>query len=202
MSDLNIVVLYGGDGGEREVSLRSGEAVHRAILKSWDRTELVDMHGLRLPDNVRDDNTIIFPVLHGSFGEDGRLQDLLDKQGVIYAGSCARASRNCINKSTTKDLAVAAGLKVVPGFIYNSETVFALEKGRLFMKEWVCTIREEQVANPGDYIAMRAMGEPFIICRDNDGNINAFANVCACIDKTLFFMCMNTLLDCCCDCKF
>ena len=119
MNDLNIVVLYGGDGGEREVSLRSGEAVHRAILKSWDRTELVDMHGLRLPLNVRDDNTIIFPVMHGSFGEDGRLQDLLDKQGVVYAGSCARASRNCINKATTKDLAVAAGLKVVPGFIYN-----------------------------------------------------------------------------------
>ena len=67
----------------------------------------------------------------------------------------------------------------VPGFIYNSESVFSLEKDRLFMKEWVCTIREEQVANPGDYIAMRAMGEPFIVCRDNDGNINAFANVCA-----------------------
>ena len=67
----------------------------------------------------------------------------------------------------------------VPGFIYNSETVFALEKDRLFMKEWVSTIREEQVANPGDYIAMRAMGEPFIVCRDNDGNINAFSNVCA-----------------------
>ena len=119
MKDLSIIVLYGGDGGEREVSLRSGEAIHKAILKSWDRTELVDLQGLRLPGNVRDDNTIVFPALHGSFGEDGRLQDLLDKQGVIYAGSCARASRNCINKSTTKDLAVAANLKVVPGFMFN-----------------------------------------------------------------------------------
>ena len=67
----------------------------------------------------------------------------------------------------------------VPGFIYDSEEVFELEKERLFMKEWVCTIREEQIENPGDYVAMRAMGEPFIVCRDNDGNINAFANVCA-----------------------
>jgi D-alanine-D-alanine ligase len=119
MKDLNIIVLYGGEGGEREVSLRSGEAVHRAILKCWDSTNLVDMRGLRLPESIRDDNTIIFPVLHGGFGEDGRLQDLLDKQGVIYAGSCARASRNCINKSITKDLALAAGLKVVPGFTFN-----------------------------------------------------------------------------------
>jgi len=119
MKDLSIIVLYGGDGGEREVSLRSGKAVHRAILKSWDRTKLVDMQGLRLPENVRDDNTIVFPVLHGSFGEDGRLQDFLDKQGVVYAGSCARASRNCINKATTKDLGLAAGLKIVPGFLFN-----------------------------------------------------------------------------------
>ena len=67
----------------------------------------------------------------------------------------------------------------VPGFIYNSEEVFALERERLFMKEWVCALRVEQVADPGDYVAMRLMGEPFIICRDKDGNLNAFANVCA-----------------------
>ena len=67
----------------------------------------------------------------------------------------------------------------VPGFVYDSEEVFELEKERLFMKEWICTIREEQVANPGDYVAMRLMGEPFNVCRDDAGNINAFANVCA-----------------------
>lgn len=119
MNNLNIIVLYGGEGGEREVSLRSGEAVHRVIQESWNRTNLVDMTGLRLPQSVREDNTIVFPVFHGGFGEDGRLQELLEKQGVVYAGSCARASRNCINKATTKDLAMAAGLKIVPGFMYN-----------------------------------------------------------------------------------
>jgi len=67
----------------------------------------------------------------------------------------------------------------VPGFVYDSEEVFQLEKERLFMKEWVCTIREEQIENPGDYVAMHLMGEPFIVCRDDAGNINAFANVCA-----------------------
>ena len=119
MNNLNIIVLYGGEGGEREVSLRSGEAVHRVIQESWNRTNLVDMNGLKLPETVRGENTIVFPVLHGGFGEDGRLQELLDKKGVVYAGSCARASRNCINKATTKDLAQAAGLKIVPGFLYN-----------------------------------------------------------------------------------
>ena len=119
MKELNIIILYGGEGGEREVSLRSGEAVHRVIQKCWGSTNLVDMKGLRLPDGVREDNTIIFPVFHGGFGEDGRLQDLLDKEGVVYAGSCARASRNCISKTTTKDLGIAAGLKVIPGFCYN-----------------------------------------------------------------------------------
>ena len=86
----------------------------------------------------------------------------------------ARVSSDIANTRTPLNEAMH-----VPGYIYQSDEVFALEKERIFMKEWICTIREEQISNPGDYVAMRLMGEPFIICRNKEGEINAFANMCA-----------------------
>jgi phenylpropionate dioxygenase-like ring-hydroxylating dioxygenase large terminal subunit len=65
-----------------------------------------------------------------------------------------------------------------PGAIYASPEVFALEKERLFMKEWLCVGREEEVAKPGDYFTHAVMDEPIVITRDERGKINAFYNQC------------------------
>ena len=46
------------------------------------------------------------------------------------------------------------------------------------MKDWLCVGRVEEFETPGDYHALRIAGEPLLICRDNDGNLNAFHNVC------------------------
>jgi Rieske 2Fe-2S family protein len=66
----------------------------------------------------------------------------------------------------------------LPGIFYTSPEIFALEVERIFMKEWVCVGRVEQYAEPGDYRALRIAGEPLLICKDGEGRLNAFANVC------------------------
>ncbi len=67
----------------------------------------------------------------------------------------------------------------VPGYIYDSPEVFALEKERLFMREWLMIGRLEEFSQPGDYMTFRVMGEPIVVARDHGGELNAFANVCA-----------------------
>ena len=66
----------------------------------------------------------------------------------------------------------------LPGEIYTSAEVLALEKERLFMKDWLCMARVEEIEKPGDYMALRVLDEPVLIARAEDGEINAFANVC------------------------
>ena len=67
----------------------------------------------------------------------------------------------------------------VPGSMYTSPEIFAREKDELFMRDWLCVGRGEEVANAGDFVTLRAMGEPLVVARDKGGRLNAFANVCA-----------------------
>jgi choline monooxygenase len=65
-----------------------------------------------------------------------------------------------------------------PGFIYNSHDHLAREKENIFMQDWLFVALEQEVENPGDYMTFRILGEPVLITRDAEGNLNAFANVC------------------------
>ena len=65
-----------------------------------------------------------------------------------------------------------------PGFIYTSPELFELEKERIFMRDWLCMGREEEIPAKGDYIATRVLDEPVLIVRGDQGEINVFANVC------------------------
>ena len=67
----------------------------------------------------------------------------------------------------------------VPGYLYASPEVYALEKDAIFMKEWLCVGRAEEIEHPGDYLTLRVVDEPIIVCRDENGALNAFYNVCA-----------------------
>ena len=66
----------------------------------------------------------------------------------------------------------------LPGYIYTSPEILALEKEKIFMRDWLCMGRVEEIENPGDYMTFRVLGEPLIIARNEKGEINAFANVC------------------------
>lgn len=78
-------------------------------------------------------------------------------------------------RKTRLPLAEASQL---PGELYCSEDVAALEKDRIFLKAWLCAGREEHIPAAGDYFTGTIAGEPFVVTRDADGGINAFLNMC------------------------
>jgi phenylpropionate dioxygenase-like ring-hydroxylating dioxygenase large terminal subunit len=79
-------------------------------------------------------------------------------------------------RSATQPLNSARHL---PGYIYSSPEVYALEKERIFMVEWLCIARDEEIERPGDCMAFKVTDEPVAIVRDEQGQLRAFRNVCS-----------------------
>ncbi|AJC72852.1 D-alanyl-alanine synthetase [Pseudothermotoga hypogea DSM 11164 = NBRC 106472] len=99
---MKIAVLMGGVSREREISLRSGENVVKALKKLGHEVVPIDVKEdffLVLPSLKQFD--LVFIALHGKFGEDGTVQALLDWIGVPYTGSGVLASALCFDKLMT-----------------------------------------------------------------------------------------------------
>jgi len=113
MKRKRIVVLAGGWSREREVSLASGKAVYGALDRDRYEALLYDP-GEHLETLVRSRSGIdlVLIMLHGRFGEDGRIQGFLDLLGIPFSGSGVLASAMAMNKRVTKEVYVSAGLKV------------------------------------------------------------------------------------------
>ncbi|PXA05256.1 D-alanine--D-alanine ligase [Coraliomargarita sinensis] len=121
MSDpVKILILHGGTSKEREVSLASGRAVADA-LELRHTVELVRLDQDSLPDGIQSADTVVFPALHGTFGEDGQLQALLDAAGVEYCGSGAAASRLCMDKVAAKVVAREQGVPTPDWMTFDAE---------------------------------------------------------------------------------
>ncbi|MFH0908589.1 MAG: D-alanine--D-alanine ligase [bacterium] len=97
-----VAVLMGGPSSEREVSIHSGRAVARALRGLGYDVEEVDVTStaLSLPKGIE----AAFVALHGTFGEDGTVQQLLEEQKVPYTGSGAESSRASFDKVLSKKL--------------------------------------------------------------------------------------------------
>jgi D-alanine-D-alanine ligase len=100
LNEKSVAVLMGGPGKEREVSLRSGAAVAASLLEAGAKVVEIDVTGadFELPPKT----DLAFNVIHGTFGEDGELQSILDARGVPYTGEGASASRLAFDKIETK----------------------------------------------------------------------------------------------------
>lgn len=106
-----VCVLLGGPSAEREVSLRSGAAVARALRSLGWRVDEVDPVGRwSLPAGT----DAVFVALHGTYGEDGTVQKELEGLGVAYTGCGVEASRLAFDKVLTKERLVAAGVPTAP----------------------------------------------------------------------------------------
>ena len=111
---LSVLVLGGGPDAEREVSLTSSAAVCEALNAAENRArfnarrEVIDR--LTLAELRAMPGDIIFPVLHGGWGEGGPLQDLLEADGRPFVGSMARAARQAMDKLATKLVALRLGV--------------------------------------------------------------------------------------------
>ena len=95
-----IAVLMGGPGSERQVSLKSGEGVVEALRSLGAEVTSVDVSGpdFVLPDQIE----IAFNVIHGTFGEDGQLQRILQSRGVRFTGEGVAGSELAIDKIAAK----------------------------------------------------------------------------------------------------
>lgn len=114
----SIVVLYGGVGPEREVSLLSGQAIAKALSQQF-AVEPLQINRAHLPESIDGEKSIVFPALHGTFGEDGRLQALLEKAGIQYCGSDSVASQLCMMKDKTKARASRLGIPVPEAIVFD-----------------------------------------------------------------------------------
>jgi len=122
MTKLSIALLAGGWSAEREVSLKSGEAVYRALdarqyaVTRYDpRDDLVRL--------IQDQDTIdlALVLLHGKFGEDGRIQGFLDLLGIPFVGSGVLPSALALNKKIAKGIYRRSGLQVAEDVIITRQ---------------------------------------------------------------------------------
>ena len=122
--ELNVVVLMGGWSSEREVSLTSGQGVADALReRGWTNVTTVDMdrNVAQVLTAIRPD--VVFNALHGTPGEDGTVQGMLDLMGIPYTHSGLETSVIAIDKELTKMVLVPAGIRMPKGEVIASETV-------------------------------------------------------------------------------
>lgn len=107
---LTVALLLGGVSEEREVSLASGAAVEAALLSRGHRVRRIDPGVADLSTAALRAVDVVFNCLHGRFGEDGDVQEILERARVPYTGSNAAASRVAFSKSAAKRQFLAAGV--------------------------------------------------------------------------------------------
>jgi len=122
---LRVTVLAGGPSAEREISLASGQAIVEALRSRGHEVFVADVG----PDNLAaldHPADVIFPALHGTFGEDGTIQRIMEQRGIRFVGSGSKASALAIDKVATKQIATELGIPT-PAY----EVVTALDRPTL-----------------------------------------------------------------------
>ena len=123
LTEARIGVLMGGQSAERDVSLRTGQAVHQALLRRGYDAVAVDVDET-ICDQLRTNRVqLAFLSLHGPGGEDGTIQGLLESMGIPYTGSGVAASAIAMNKATTKALLAYHGIPVPAGTVVQTGMV-------------------------------------------------------------------------------
>ena len=120
MKPKNIAVLMGGISTEREVSLRSGNAVAKALTEAGFNVSCIDVKDEKIEELDHMEIDVAFIALHGYFGEDGGVQELLESKGILYTGSGINASKLAMDKLATKKCFIEAGL-TTPDYITVTE---------------------------------------------------------------------------------
>ncbi len=118
---LRVTVLCGGPSAEREVSLQSGRAVADALRRRGHDVFVADIGPDQLGalDHPAD---VVFPALHGTFGEDGTVQRLLEARRIPFVGAGARASALGMDKVASKEAVRAAGIATPAYEVWNGTT--------------------------------------------------------------------------------
>ncbi|BCA55833.1 D-alanine:D-alanine ligase [Nitrospira sp. KM1] len=117
LTSSRVGVLMGGQSSEREVSLRTGAAVHQALLRRGYDAVAIDVGPSLSKDLQAHSIAMAFLALHGPGGEDGSIQGYLETLGIPYTGSGIHSSAVGMHKETTKILLRAQAIPVPTGFV-------------------------------------------------------------------------------------
>lgn len=144
----NIGVLMGGYSSEREISLRSGNAVAKVLSEAGYTVQAIDItisDRTKIIETVKNSGIdVAFIALHGRLGEDGVIQSILEEIGIPYTGSGPLASQKAFNKITAQDVFKNAGLPVPQNFyisdgqLVHFKDVFGVLKKLPFVVKAAC----------------------------------------------------------------
>jgi D-alanine-D-alanine ligase len=114
-----IAVLCGGIGEERAISLESGRNVLQALTEAGFETTLADITREKI--DILNDRKIdvFFVAMHGRFGEDGQLQEIMEEKGLVYTGGSPEACRISFDKMLSKTAFEKAGVKTPPSIEFK-----------------------------------------------------------------------------------
>src|SRR5436309_11114674 len=96
-----IAVLMGGPGSERDVSLATGRGVSKALRSLGTQVVEIDVQDENF--QLSDDTDLAFLTIHGTFGEDGQLQRILERRGIAYTGDSAQGRDTAFDKIRSKE---------------------------------------------------------------------------------------------------
>ena len=108
LKDKTVALLKGGPGKERDVSLRSGAAVAKALRAAG--AQVVEIDVTTAETNLPESVDLAFNIIHGTFGEDGQLQSILHDRGIPYTGEGIEGSRTAFDKILSKEAFDRAGV--------------------------------------------------------------------------------------------
>ena len=120
---LKILVVSGGLTHERDVSLRSGRRVATVLRHAGHTVEVCDLNSQFLPTVAEFEPDVVWPLIHGSVGEDGSVQDLLELISFPYVGSTASSCALASSKPTAKSLAQLSGVRT-PKWLSLKQALF------------------------------------------------------------------------------
>ena len=153
-----IGVLMGGQSAEREVSLRTGAAVHRSLLRRGYNAVAIDVGRTLSQDLQSQKIELAFLALHGPGGEDGAIQGFLDTLGIPYTGSGIQASAIGMHKVTTKTLLTSAHIPVPAGTVVKrGEKVSSATVMKAVKLRWPVVVKP---ASQGSTIGVTIVRKP------------------------------------------
>lgn len=118
IGNCNIVIIFGGDNSESEVSKVSGSEVYKSLINlGYNATSLEFNKDTIVQDLIKIKPDIVFNAMHGEYGEDGRLQGLLDIMQIPYTHSGLLSSALCMNKAIFRDICLANDIPIASGSI-------------------------------------------------------------------------------------
>lgn len=147
MNERPVIVAMGGRSLEREISLRSGHRVERALRELGFQVRSLDVGGDFIARAAEQRPRFVFVAMHGRGGEDGTLQDLLETLEVPYTGSDPLASALCMDKMLFKRMLRLHGIPT-PAFHSFNETAFREMGGASTFKRLLAELELPVVVKP------------------------------------------------------